>query len=253
LFVVAGPGSRGDHIAFAEQANCSLVGEGWGMMLLAPAFQRLHHWQAGFPPVSRILINPNGRRFMDEDSSYSIVWNHLQKLGGEAWMIFDDHGRANLKPGYASWTPDNVAAEVAAGRILSATDLTDLARLLKVAPEALVATVDRWNATLPHGVDPDFLRHETLQIYGYPTPHPIVQPPFYAVRVVPSQLILTQTGIEIDEWARAIDRFGRPIPGLYAAGEAGGGVLGPHYIGATALANALTMGRRAAIHAAQSA
>ena len=32
LFVVSGPGSRGDHITFAEQAGCALAGEGSGML-----------------------------------------------------------------------------------------------------------------------------------------------------------------------------------------------------------------------------
>jgi len=113
----------------------------------------------------------------------------------------------------------------------------------------LVATLERWNETLPTGYDPEFLRHESLKTYGYPTPARIAEPPFYAVRTLPIGLIVTQAGLQIDEYARVIDRFGRVIPGLYAAGEAAGGILGPHYIGATSIASALTMGRRAGHHA----
>jgi succinate dehydrogenase/fumarate reductase flavoprotein subunit len=75
-------------------------------------------------------------------------------------------------------------------------------------------------------------------------PAPIARPPFYAVLMLPAQLVVTHTGLRIDEDARVLDRTGMPVPGLHAAGEAGGGILGPRYVGGgNAVANALTMGR----------
>jgi fumarate reductase flavoprotein subunit len=249
MYAVSAPGCRGDHIAFAEQAGSPLVGQGWGMLLIGAYFQRHHHWQAGFPPVSRVLVDATGRRFMDEDSPYSVAWELFQAAGGSAWMIFDEAARRRLDPGYTGWSPERVQEEADAGRTHRAPDLASLGGMIGVPADVLSATIELWNETLPKGTDPEFLRHETLAVYGYPTPDPIREPPYYAVRTLPGQLIISQTGLQIDGWARAIDRCGRPIPGLYAAGEAGGGVLGPHYIGATALSNALTMGRRAGLHA----
>jgi len=251
LFIVAADGSRGDHIAFAEQTNSSIVGTGWGVLLIGAYFQQYHHWEAGFPPVARVLVDPNGRRFMDEDAPYTAAWTLFERIGGSAWMIFDEVGRRALKPGYPAWSPDRILAEVEAGRTFAADDLAGLAAQLDLPAQALEATLKRWNDTVPTGTDPDFLRHESLGNHGYGTPDPIVEPPFYAVRTLPNQLVLTHPGIEIDEWARAVDRYGRIIPGLYAAGEAGGGVLGPHYVGATSIGNALTMGRQAGRHAAE--
>jgi succinate dehydrogenase/fumarate reductase flavoprotein subunit len=250
LFVVSGPGSRGDHISLGGQAGCSIVGQGWGMMLACAYFQGLHHTRAGHPPLSRLLVDGSGRRFANEDATYTPMFNLLKQAGGSAWMIFDEAGRLGLDPTYASWTPDNVLAEVAAGRTSRGDDARELAAQIGVAPSALAATLDRWNATLPVGTDPDFGRDETLAALGYGSPEPMSKPPFYAVRVLPAQLIQTHAGLEIDQHAQVIDNVGRPVPGLYAAGEAGGGVLGPHYVGATALANALTMGRIAGASAA---
>ena len=44
--------------------------------------------------------------------------------------------------------------------------------------------------------------------------------------------------------AHALDEDGRVIPGLFAAGECGAGVLGERYVGGgNSVANAITMGR----------
>jgi len=81
-----------------------------------------------------------------------------------------------------------------------------------------------------------------------------VSPPFYAARLVPGELVCTHTGLRIDPSARVLDAVGDVIPGLYAAGEAGGGVLGNRYVGGgNAIANALTMGRIAGLTALESA
>ncbi|MGI5129868.1 FAD-dependent oxidoreductase [Pseudonocardia sp. CA-107938] len=248
-YVVAGQGSRGDHVAFADQVGAAIVGEDWGSLLIGAYFQRDHHWQSGFPPVARVLVDGTGRRYSDEDAPYSVAVSLMEAIGGHAWMVFDEAGRRGLPPGYPAWSPEPVQAEADAGRTHRAGDLRTLAGMIGADPDTLVATLERWNETLPNGYDPEFLRHESLAAYGYPTPARIAEPPFYAVRTLPIGLIVTQAGLQIDEHARVIDRFGRVIPGLYAAGEAAGGILGPHYIGATSIASALTMGRRAGHHA----
>ena len=94
-------------------------------------------------------------------------------------------------------------------------------------------------------MDPAFARSESLRAKGMTEPPaPIARPPFYAVRMLPAQLVVTHTGLRIDEDARVVDRTGTPVPGFHAAGEAGGGILGPRYVGGgNAVANALTMGR----------
>ncbi|MBZ6231874.1 FAD-dependent oxidoreductase [Streptomyces olivaceus] len=254
LFVVAAPGSRGDHFAFAEQTGASLTGHGWGLMLPTAYFQRYHHWQAGFPPKSRVYVNGSGRRFMDEDASYAVSTGIILAQDGPVWAVFDEKARLGLPTGYADWTPERVAEEVRAGRTLSAATLTGLAAAMDVPSDALSATVTRWNAQLAaSGADPDFLREDSLAAKGSPQPPaPIAAGPYYAARVLPAELVCTHTGLEIDHDAAVLDRTGTPVPGLFAAGEAGGGVLGMRYVGGgNAVANALTMGRVAGRNAAR--
>lgn len=253
LFVVAAEGSRGDHLRFAASVDASLAGDGWGLMLPTVYFQRYHHWQSGFPPKSRIHVNAHGRRFMDEDASYAVSTGIIDAQGGSAWMVFDDAARTNLPVGYADWNSDRVQEEADSGRTLRADTVEELAALMAVPARTLTASIDRWNAQLPHGEDPDFLRNRTLKNKGSTIdPDPISRGPFYAARILPAELVCTHAGLEIDQQSAVLDTRGLPIPGLYAAGEAGAGVLGVRYVGGgNAIANALTMGRIAGRSAAR--
>ncbi|PCC45514.1 FAD-dependent oxidoreductase [Brevibacterium aurantiacum] len=249
LFIVAGTGSRGDHIRLAESVDAELEGHGTGLLLVTAYLQQLHHWQAGFPPKSRIYVDKTGRRFMNEDISYAVASGILHKAGGSAWTVFDERARTGLPSGYANWTAESVRHEADAGRMSTAPTLAELATKLSIPQTALSSEVERWNNQLPRGVDRDFMRNETLVNKGDSTsPDPIQEPPFYAARTVPAELVCTHTGLAIDESARVRDSAGRTITGLYAAGEAGAGVLGERYVGGgNSIANALTMGRIAGL------
>ncbi|MGO4385095.1 FAD-dependent oxidoreductase [Specibacter sp. RAF43] len=251
-FSVAAAGSRGDHIGFAEQHDLALFGHGWGLLLVTASFQRYHHWQSGFPPASRMYVNAQGRRFMDEDAPYAVSPGILKDNDGFAWAIFDESARLGLPSGYADWNAENVLDQVAAGMVHSSDSLAGLAAEIGVNPRALEASTSRFNHLLAGGVDSDFLRHQTLTAKGA-DPHlaPIEKGPFYAVKMVPGELVCTHTGLQIDENARVHNQFGEPVEGLYAAGEAAGGVLGERYVGGgNSVAHALTFGRIAGLHAA---
>ena len=50
-------------------------------------------------------------------------------------------------------------------------------------------------------------------------------------------------GVQIDTSTHVIDKNGKPIPGLYAAGEVTGGIHGTNRVGANAIPDALSFGR----------
>lgn len=252
LFVVAADGSRGDHLRLADQVGADITGEGRGLRLPTVYFQRLHHWQSGFPPKSRVYVNPRGRRFMDEDASYAVSGGIIEAQQGPVWAVFDERARTSLPPGYAHWNAEHVLAEADAGRTVRADSLAELAGKTGVPADALEATVRRWNTQLPEGDDPEFLRHRTLANKGSTTnPDAIAHPPFYAARLQPAELVCTHAGMAIDAQARVRDVRGEVIPGLFAAGEAGAGVLGERYVGGgNAVAGAVTIGRLAGLGAA---
>ena len=61
----------------------------------------------------------------------------------------------------------------------------------------------------------------------------------------------TLGGIAIPPRAEVLDRHGRVIPRLYAAGEVTGGVHGANYMGGNALSEVFTFGRIAGENAVQ--
>ncbi len=73
---------------------------------------------------------------------------------------------------------------------------------------------------------------------------PIRTAPFYAVELRPSTVCSTAYGLRIDRDARVLAQDSRPIPGLYAAGECTGGVVGAQYVGSgNNYANVTVFGR----------
>ena len=77
---------------------------------------------------------------------------------------------------------------------------------------------------------------------------PLDNPPFYAVRIFPGGPN-TQGGPRRNSRAQVVNPFGKPIPGLYAAGECGSiyGMLYP--MGGGNLAECIAVGRGAAENA----
>jgi 3-oxosteroid 1-dehydrogenase len=80
---------------------------------------------------------------------------------------------------------------------------------------------------------------------------PVETSPFYAVQIYPGDLG-TKGGLVIDAHARVLTEAGRPIPGLYAAGNSAASIMGRTYPGAGGtIGPALTFGFLAAESAAE--
>ena len=142
------------------------------------------------------------------------------------------------------------------GEVLRADSLSDLARQMNVAPDALYATVERFNALARAGTDVDFGRGNSAydRYYGDPTlPNPnlepIFAPPFYATRVYPGD-IGTKGGVLTDEHARVLGAGGQPLAGLYATGNCSSAVMGTTYPGPGAtIGPSMAFGYAAVMHA----
>ena len=174
-----------------------------------------------------------------------------------AWMIFDRYyltryGLAGFKGGSAA--PDWMT---------EAPDLGALAKAIDVPAEALEQTVARWNEQAAAGEDTDFDRGKSVhdRWWGDPaqgpgpaaTLGPLDSPPFYAVQVY-SGVLGTKGGPRTDGNGQVQDVDDRPIPGLYAAGNAMASVMGMTYGGAGGtLGPAIVFGYLAGQHAAAAA
>lgn len=118
-----------------------------------------------------------------------------------------------------------------------ADHLSDLAKKLKLNQNELEKTIAAYNHFV--SVQKDSAYHRDY------LPVMIEKPPFYGIEVAPA-VHYCMGGIKINTRAQVIDKKGRPIKGLYAAGEVTGGVHGANRLGGNSLSELITFGRIAA-------
>ncbi len=136
--------------------------------------------------------------------------------GGPIWAIFDSE--AVKREGWKVTPP---FVDTAQGYFFSADTVKDLAEKIvnkyqrkPMPPEALEASVARYNTFVDTGKDADF---------GKPAPkYKILAPPFYAAWATPV-VHDTRSGLHINGKSQVIDLNGEIIPGLYCGGESAGG------------------------------
>ena len=187
-----------------------------------------------------LFVDQDGRRFVNESGPYDRVGRTIidamraGRLRLPFWMVYDNR-RGELPPVRAT----NVALDEperyrAAGLWRSADTLAGLADRIGVPSQALTGTVARFNAMAAAGADDDFRRGEEAYdralLQGRPALVPLHTPPFHAAAFGLSDLG-TKGGLRTDTEARVLDTAGRPIPGLYAAGNTMAAVSGTTYPG----------------------
>lgn len=207
-----------------------------------------------------IVVDKLGKRFMDEypPAPQDSPWRELSRYDVHmkdypripAHMILDENGRItgplftpiSDNPDYRyDWSDDNTV-ELAKGWIKKAATLEELAGVISVDPDNLVATVARWNEICEQGDDTDFLRFPGSLF-------PIFKAPFYAVEVWPI-LTNTQGALAHDDHQRVLDPQGKAIPKLYVVGEMGG-IFGHLYLNSGNNSEAFITGIIAGRHAAR--
>ena len=133
----------------------------------------------------------------------------------------------------------------------AADDYETLGKYLGYAGQSLenfVATIERYNELCEKGFDEDFGKDPSLLF-------PIKTPPFYGFAGTKALgvLMVTVGGLLVDENGAVLGKDYRPIPGLFAAGNASGGRFGWQYstsIGGESLTTANTLGRLTAEYVA---
>jgi len=184
-----------------------------------------------------VLVDPaTGSRIVSEWADRKRRTDAIFKTGHICVGIVDARG--------AEKDADSLERSLKRGKIKAFYNLTDLATAYGMPPGRLEATVEGYNDKVL-AREPDEL--------GKPLDRgdaqPLEVPPYYALRIWP-KVHYTVGGVGIDSHARVLDLGGRPIPGLYAAGEVCGGVHGASRLGSCALTDCVVFGRIAGQEAA---
>lgn len=235
------PGTTGDLLAPLEDIGAAAVGMEFFQLL--PGSAETGRYIGAVSPVERmILVNRSGERFIAEDSPSSRLSEAvLLQPGGIAFPILDADGCAAMR----TLPRAMFDRALMRGDAFEAGSIPELASHLQIPAEALQATIMAYNQTVATRQDPLGRSAGVLA-------HRIVRPPFYGAKVTMC-VNCTLGGIAITPRAEVLDRRGRVIPRLYAAGEFTGGVHGENYMGGNALSDVFTFGRIAGENAAREA
>lgn len=232
---IGADGARGDALELGAQVDAQTTGHDRGLRLLDVGFDRVYE---AFLPGWLILVDGDGHRFIDETAPYGLLDFAVRERGDRAFVVFDhaalhgDAGAGSLSkvlPGRtprpsSHWNPDLVAMMESSGKVTTADDIPSLATALGLPPDALSGTVERYNSFVDSGVDAQCGKQSRYLV-------PIRTAPFFGAELRPATVCSTAYGLRIAPDAQVLDTCDRAIPGLFAAGECTGGVVGAQYVG----------------------
>ncbi len=192
-----------------------------------------------------IYVNANGERFIAEDevNPEKRELATMQQPDWCFWVVFDEDGltsndeNGNHNPIIIGRTVEEMKAEAAKGNALCMADTIDaLANKTGLPSESLQKTIAHYNTMVQTKRDADFGRTYLED--------EIKTAPFYALKVHASVLV-TFGGIKVDNDLRVLDAEGKPMIGLYAAGEVLGlgATSGSSFCSGMAITPALSFGR----------
>lgn len=180
-----------------------------------------------------ILVNREGERFVNEittrDKAAAAI---LAQTGGSVYLVFDDAVRKSLS---------KIESFIHLHIVNEGGSIEILANEIDLPAANLASTIEAYNGFVKDGKDTQFERPDL--------PRELATPPYYAIEVTPA-VHHTMGGVLIDTGTRVKDKDGNTIRGLYAAGEATGGVHGSNRLGGNSISDIITFGRVAGAEAA---
>ena len=193
-----------------------------------------------------IRVNSDGVRFINELANRKIRADAImveQVKGKKCWAVANEPNVAPMKkqrPGFMEKMLERKLVE-------KFDTIEEMAKACGVDPVALKKTIEDFNGYVKAKKDP------VLGRYINNDQVPMTEGPWYIGELSP-KVHHCMGGLVTDMGCHVIDVLNdEPIPGLYAAGEATGGVHGAVRLGSVAILDCLVFGRIAGTKAAKGA
>ena len=173
-----------------------------------------------------VLINAEGKRFIDEVSTRDVVSAaEIAQTGSYSWLVVDQAmvDASSVIQGY-----------IKKGYTVTGETYEELAKAMGVDETAFAETMNKWNGYVDAKNDPDFGRTSFA--------NKLDTAPYYAIKVT-AGVHHTMGGLTINTNTEVLKEDGTVIPGLFAAGEVTGGVHGANRLGGNAVADFTVFGR----------
>jgi flavocytochrome c len=237
------PGATGEAITAASLVGAAQVQMDWIQLgpWTSPDEKGFGHVPLFCEPMVGYgpMVNPKtGKRFFKETGNRKERADAIVLIGapvvilGDAEMVKQQVQPHILQKGLES------------GAIRKFDTLEALAQHYAMPVPAFLEEVKRWNGFVEARKDADF------DCMIFKDTKPTATAPFYAVRLWP-RVHHTMGGLAVDANAQVLGFDLKPVRGLYAAGEATGGVHGAVRLGSVAMADCVVFGRIAGRSVAQ--
>ncbi|KAG6812550.1 hypothetical protein H0H92_002319 [Tricholoma furcatifolium] len=174
-----------------------------------------------------LLLDSKGKRFVDE-------LQHRDYVTGKMWENKNHPIRLVLNGAASKEIEWHCKHYVGRGLMKRCENGAALAKEFGLEPSVLKKTFEDYNKSVRTKQDPfgkKFFQGEwTFD-------------DFFHIAIMTPVLHYTMGGLEIDPESRVLDKSGKPIAGLFAAGEVAGGVHGANRLGGSSLLGCVVFGR----------
>lgn len=175
-------------------------------------------------------IDPaTGKRFVNELTDRKRFSDAMFEVGHPSLQI----GNADNVP---DWCAESLQHGLSSGAVTEFDSIEEIASAYDIPLEALKAQLETYNDDVAAGTDSQFGK-----LFGDGA-KPVSNPPFYVAQTWP-KVHHCMGGIRTDEDCRVLGNDSEPIAGLFAAGEATGGVHGACRLGCNSTLDCLVNGR----------
>lgn len=245
--------AQGEGQKMAQDIGADVVNQGY-----VELFENGVEWKQGIAKstyngsmatwdVSGILVDRAGNRVVNERSAGINIVKEMEKQeDGRLFLIMDAATYKAFEDNVAGYgitkkmLDDWIATDGAKIPYFAKADsLEELAKKVKIDPEGLKKTVERYNGFVVNKKDEDFGRDP-----NYMKAKISENGPYYVVEQLP-RYATTLGGLKIDNQLRVINKEGKAIEGIFASGDVAGGARGDDSIPGADFGWAVTSGYEA--------
>lgn len=255
-FVYAGAaGATGDAIEMTKAVDADLINMEFvnvqpnSIVLPSGLGQYCNPGVGGaYKTSGAFMVNEKGERFANEQGgAYELI--QAMKGNEASYLILDEASFTAFNEGMKgskiytdedveTWLKNNGSSNPV---MVGGDTLEDVAKVLNLPDGALTAAAESYNQAVDAGTD-EFGRTLTMKISG--------DGPYYAVQMW-LRYYATLGGLHVNEQMQVLNTSQNPVDGLYAAGEAVGGLEGDIYLGGSLFGWAMTSGYKAGTSVAE--
>ena len=251
----------GSGIEMAQEVGAAVTGEGWTQMM---PISWVDNGNLAFGGGNyAVYINPTtGKRFVDEGSERDVLslgeFKNGIEVNGTKGVFMEIYNASEMIPGPIQLAADGDFEGRYYRRNANEEELNTLFKEIGVTADAktVLETIEKYDkAVMGQGEFEDVGKAIASRTVGdveknadgsYNTDSYKLEGTALTIRLMAPSTHHTMGGVVVDTDRHVLDESGKPIEGLYAAGEVTGGIHGGNRLGGNAITEIIVSGRTAA-------